>query len=112
MASPSIHDPALGLKYVGNNEGLYRKILGKFADQQANAAVAIEEAISAGDEELAHRLAHTLKGLSASMGLPALVESATALDTDFKNGGKGADIIPVVRANLEEALAAVREYLG
>lgn len=112
MASASIHDPAIGLKYVANNESLYRKVLSKFAAQQANAATEIEMAIQSGDEELAHRLAHTLKGLSASMGLPALTESSIALDADFKAGGNGASILPVIRTDLEAALAAVAEYLG
>ena len=93
-----VHDPATGLRYTANNTALYRKVLGKFADQQAHAAEDIARPLQAGDMELAQRLAHTLKGLAGSMGLPQLGETATALDSAFKAGQDGTPFLPKLEA--------------
>lgn len=106
------HDPSIGLRYVANNENLYRKVLGKFADQQAHTAQDITTALRNGDTELAHRLAHTLKGLAASMGLPPLAQTATDLDVAFKTGEDPSDILTLLQTRLDEALQDVSLYLG
>ncbi len=108
----STHDPSLGLRYVANNENLYRKVLGKFADQQANAVAEIEKALADNDMERAQRLAHTLKGLAASMGLPDLGESAIAVDAAFKTGADVGSMLPELKEKLDAALLAVHSYLG
>ena len=107
-----VHDPSIGLRYVANNEGLYRKVLAKFADQQASSAAEIEKALAENDMETAQRLAHTLKGLSASMGLPRLTETATNVDSAFKAGEDTSGLLPILKVQLEEALAAIGAYLG
>lgn len=112
MSPSPVHEPATGLRYTANNANLYRKVLGKFADQQAHAAEEISQALQAGDMELAQRLAHTLKGLAGSMGLPQLMETATALDSAFKTGQDGTPFLPRLEADLREALRAVAAYLA
>ncbi len=107
-----LHDPALGLGYVANNEALYRKVLGKFAAQQANAAADIAAALERGDIELAQRLAHTLKGLAASMGLPLLTQTATGLDAVLKSGDEPRHMLPELADHLAQSLDAVQRYLG
>ena len=108
----TLHEPASGLRNVANNENLYRKLLGKFAAQQANAATEIEQALQAGDMELAQRLVHTLKGLSASMGLPGLTETSLAMETAFKTGDDTTALLTQLREDLQASLRAVAEYLG
>lgn len=108
----TIHDPSIGLHYVANSENLYRKVLGKFADQQAGAAAEIEEALRTDDMERAQRLAHTLKGLAASMGLPDLTDTAAAVDAAFKAGEDARPILPEMKEKLDAAIAAISVYLA
>ena len=75
-----------GLRCVAGNEALFRRLLDKFADQHAEDAAKIASALDAGDRELAHRLAHTLKGVGASLGLLLLQEKSTEMDAAFKAG--------------------------
>jgi HPt (histidine-containing phosphotransfer) domain-containing protein len=112
MPSVPVHDPALGLRYTANNANLYRKVLGKFADQQAHATEEISKALQSGDRELAQRLAHTLKGLAGSMGLPQLAATATALDSALKTEDDGASLLPQLETDLRGALEAVAAYLA
>ena len=44
------------------------KALERFLQTEANAAQRIADALAGGDRETANRAAHTLKGLSASLG--------------------------------------------
>jgi HPt (histidine-containing phosphotransfer) domain-containing protein len=112
MSLSSVHDPAIGLRYTANNMNLYRKVLGKFADQQANVVEEISRALQANDRELAQRLAHTLKGLAGSMGLPRLAETATSLDSALKAGLEESSLLPQLEADLRESLQAVAAYLA
>jgi two-component system, sensor histidine kinase and response regulator len=73
-------DAALGLRQAMGRDELYRKLLGRFVSDQAGAAGRIEAAIAAQDWELAQRLAHTLKGVSAQIGAAVLRDQAEALE--------------------------------
>lgn len=115
MSSAPVLDAAFGLHCVAGNETLYRKLLGKFADQQARVATDIRAALDAGTPEetaRAHALTHTLKGVAASLGLTRLGETATAMDAQYKAGNDMAPLLPQLAANLEETLRAVADYLG
>jgi HPt (histidine-containing phosphotransfer) domain-containing protein len=112
MSPVPVHEPATGLRYTANNTNLYRKVLGKFADQQARAAEEISGALQAGDRELAQRLAHTLKGLAGSMGLPRLAETATALDAALKAEEDVTPLLTRLETDLGDSLQAVAAYLA
>lgn len=108
--SANVLNSTFGLHCVAGNQALYRKLLGKFIDQQGEAPSAIEEALAAGDTELAHRLAHTLKGVSASLGITGVQQCATELDSAFKDGLHGADFLPPLRAAMADALRAIAAF--
>lgn len=70
----------------GGNEGLYRRFLGKLAQDKTFAQ--LEEAVNTGDWESVERAAHTLKGVAANLGLEdvraasdAVVQAVRAGDT-------------------------------
>jgi len=110
MPSAPLHDIAFGLRCVAGNESLYRKLLGKFLDQQAHTATRVEEALDQGDMELAHRLAHTLKGVASSLGLREAERVAAEMDAAFKAGQDVRPMLPVLAACLEETVAVVTAY--
>lgn len=61
-------DVASGLRLSLRREPLYISLLDKFVGTQADFREKMNAALSAGDQTLAHRLAHTLKGVSAQIG--------------------------------------------
>ncbi len=63
------------------NAGLYQSLLRKFAIGQRDFAAMLLSALDAGDPVTAKRLAHTLKGLSASIGAEALSNQVERLES-------------------------------
>ena len=83
---PSIEgiDIEEGLMRVGEDSNMYQKILHKFFDSQADALTLIRKSLASNDIEIARRLAHTLKGVSGSIGARALHEEMKKLDAALK----------------------------
>jgi PAS domain S-box-containing protein len=79
-------DTDAGLRRVGGNTKLYRSILQKFRISQADALEQIREALAAGDQELAQRTAHTLKGVAGNIGADDLQEAASMLEAAIRGG--------------------------
>jgi two-component system sensor histidine kinase/response regulator len=85
---PIIHglDPKAGLRRVGNNATLYRKLLLQFRREQGASAAHIRVALAEGDLETATRAAHNLKGVAANLG--ALQASAQAAELEKRLRGQ------------------------
>ena len=73
-------DTASGLKRVAGNLTLYAKLLVKFHDGYAATADEIRKALDDGDQELAVRLAHTVKGVAGNIGADDLQGVAAELE--------------------------------
>lgn len=73
-------DTASGLRRVAGNHGLYRKLLDKYVEGQADAPAALRAALAAGDRGTAERIAHTAKGVSGNIGAEAPQQAAAALE--------------------------------
>jgi PAS domain S-box-containing protein len=101
-------DSAAALQRLGGNKKLYHQLLLKFRDKQADAAANIASALNAGDYSTAERLAHTLKGISASLGAERLRELAATLEAAI--GNNEAELGETVEA-LSKGLARVIEVL-
>jgi len=101
-------DSEAALQRLGGNQKLYRQLLLKFRDNQADAATDIASTLEAGDYNTAERLAHTLKGISASLGAGRLRELAAGLETSIAENE--AQLGETVEA-LGEELARVIEVL-
>ena len=69
-----------GLKRVAGNHHLYRNLLLKFRQSQADAAQEIRQALAAGDRQRAERIAHTIKGIAGSIGAKELQATAAAIE--------------------------------
>ncbi|WP_237486345.1 response regulator [Vibrio hippocampi] len=74
-----------GIEQVSGNEALYRELLNKFASEQPLAAKEIAQQIDAGDLEKAVRIAHTLCGVSATLGAQELSVTAKNLELALSN---------------------------
>ncbi len=80
LATHQVLDTQTALARLGNQQGLYLRLLAMLRDNHANLGYQIRAAIQENDLEVAHRLAHTLKGLAASVGAKELSECARELE--------------------------------
>jgi PAS domain S-box-containing protein len=79
-------DVAAGLVSVRGKVSTYLRLLRKFAKAHADDMRNLREHYQSGDLEAAQRDAHTLKGLAATLGAPALRDAAAALEAALREG--------------------------
>ena len=65
---------------------LHQDLINMFVENNRERYNEIEAAINAGDIELAHRLAHTLKGNAGQLNKNNLMKAAKEVETGLKNG--------------------------
>ncbi len=97
-----------GLLHVQGDELRLQKLMLKFRQNQATVINEISNALDDGDRPLAHRLAHTLKGLAGMLGATALQESARVLETALKEDPGEAD----EKVLLEDTAQFLREVMS
>jgi len=73
-------DLADGLKRLGNNKKLYRKLLLSFATDYQATANEMRQALDAADFDRAHSLIHNLKGLAGNLAATELQAAAGNLE--------------------------------
>jgi two-component system sensor histidine kinase/response regulator len=78
-------DVADGLKRVAGNRPLYRNLLLKFRQSQADAGPEIHQALAAGDRQRAERIAHTIKGIAGSIGAKDLQAVAAVVEQGLRD---------------------------
>jgi two-component system sensor histidine kinase/response regulator len=83
-------DANRGLSLSNFNAPLYLTMLGKFVKSQARTVDDIGQALANADTDTAERLAHTLKGLSASIGAMPLHESMSDIEQALHEGQTAA----------------------
>jgi PAS domain S-box-containing protein len=98
-----------GVARFGGNVRSYIKLLNKFAENQAEAISEIKEAITSGKQDVAERLAHTLKGVSGNIGAVDLQSLALKLEAAIKEnaGEKAAALIADTGKELERVIGLV-----
>ena len=79
-----------GLKNVGGNRRLFRKLLVDFYNDHSKDGQAIRNALNEGKLGLATRIAHTIKGVSGTIGAAALLSDAKDLEAALKAGETSA----------------------
>lgn len=112
FAPLTLFDTALGLYYINDNPVLYRKLLLRFLTQQASFSQQVDQAMAAGDLSTVLHLAHSLKGLSGTLGCKTLQTKAARLENilreqeDADLDGALADVV----ATLAEVLAELETW--
>ena len=99
---------ALGLRSVQGRWPSYERFLDRFAnDHQADIAE-IRGALASGRRDDARRVAHTLKGLAATLGAVEVQAAAAQLEVALRDGAT----TPLAVAPLIEALEGAHDKLG
>lgn len=100
------------LRRVGGDEQVLHEILTDFGPEFDDAVSQIREACAQSDQELAHRLAHTLKGAAGNISAHALHASATELDDAIKSSATIDDLEPLLQTAgtaLKDVFAAIAD---
>jgi two-component system, sensor histidine kinase and response regulator len=115
-----VDDPALpevagldttgGLLRVAGNKRLYRKLVLQFAEEYAEAAEVVGQALAAGDPATAGRMAHTVKGVAGNLGAGSVQTAAAELEKAIREG-LGPESIESLRTRLAEVLVPLAERL-
>jgi CheY-like chemotaxis protein len=100
-------DTALGLRRMGGDLGLYRRMLKRFAEGQAHFAAEFMIARQDSDAAVAVRAAHTLRGLAGNIGATRLHLAAEALERTLKQGADES----VIRHQYEDVCLELRRVL-
>jgi two-component system sensor histidine kinase/response regulator len=107
-------DIADGLHRVGGNLRLYRAMLQQYAEDQAETPAALRAALAEGDAKTAERLAHTLKGVSATLGIKPASEAGAVVEDRIRHGrleGIEDDLVALEQAT-EAVIAGIRAALS
>ena len=78
-------DITAGLEIVGGNDKLYKKLLVKFENAYPQATETIKNLWETGNLKEAEMLAHTIKGVAASIGAKPLSYSAGIIEETISN---------------------------
>jgi CheY-like chemotaxis protein len=95
-------DLRAGLAGVMGNETLYRRLLAMFAERERGFAERFRAARAAGDLPACTRIAHDMKSVSDTLGLPALQRAAVALEAACEHGASAAQVDGLVDAVLQQ----------
>ena len=101
-------DHAQGLMRVGHNSERLRKAWQKFESTQSDCIERMADASKAGDWENAARMAHTLKGLAATLGANAISTLASELEETFKQPSSDVSgLLAALREQFTPLIAAL-----
>ncbi|MBF0339602.1 MAG: CHASE2 domain-containing protein [Magnetococcales bacterium] len=103
-------DIADGLGRTNGNRGFYRKILGKFMENQIGVVERILDCLEQNALADAVREAHTLKGVAGNVGARALHEVAGNLESALKLRGQLVDhaLIETVAVELKRVMSGIQ----
>ncbi|TCO83688.1 PAS domain S-box-containing protein [Plasticicumulans lactativorans] len=110
-APSGVLDTAAGLRRVGHNPALYRRLLQQFLNEHAAAADSVAAALAAGEHARAERCAHSLRGVAGNIGAAALAEAAAALERALHDGAATAPALAEVARLGDELRTALVAYL-
>ena len=96
------------LRRVNGRRPLLRKLLLDFAARYADAVPQLRAQIAAGDREGAHRLAHTLKGVAATLGAGEVATAAGTVERLLGEDTAGVEpALVALAAALDPAMGAI-----
>ncbi|STQ91612.1 hybrid sensor histidine kinase/response regulator [Iodobacter fluviatilis] len=81
------------LERLGNNTGLYGRVLQSFLSEVSEVPARLDAFLRAGKREEARRLMHTLKGLAATVGACYLAAVAQQTEDELKTAAAEHDVL-------------------
>jgi two-component system sensor histidine kinase/response regulator len=99
---------------MGGKLDVYYQLLEQFRRSETNVMADILDALSREEFDVAVRLAHTLRGILATIGADALAELAGKLETKVKSGNiEGVEsMVEQIDRELAALLANIDSALG
>jgi len=94
------------LRRVAGNRRLYRDLLQQFAARESNAPERISAALQSGDVKLAERIAHTVGGVAANIGIPGVQAAAERLERALREEPAPAAAVAPLRDEFAAVLSA------
>ncbi len=104
---PAINDKA-GLATVGGNERLYSELLIRFVEHYGQSAGQLRELLENRDYRGAARLAHTVKGVAANLGVERITELTRRMEDCLPDVPPGEELLQEFEAAMAEALEQIR----
>jgi two-component system sensor histidine kinase/response regulator len=106
-------DVAEGVKRVGGDRVLYRRLLMQFREHSANAGEEIRAALAAGDRQAARSAVHTLKGVAGNLSATPLYKATQKLESVLRRGTEPAGAeVEAVSAEHTRVMAALATLQG
>jgi two-component system, sensor histidine kinase and response regulator len=104
-------DTADTLDRLGGDVELYHRVLEMLLPSIGDSLEKLRAACAAGDEESVHRVAHSVRGMSANVGALALIDAATELETAIADGMECEALKQALADALMQAQVAVEKAL-
>ena len=104
-------DLSAGLKRLGGNKRLYRKLLLDFGAKYTQVAAEIRETLDAKDLKQAHSLIHNLKGLAGNLAATDLQAAAVEMEKLVKGEQKKTPSTKQLNQNFTELENAINQAL-
>ncbi|MEO5334074.1 MAG: Hpt domain-containing protein [Magnetococcus sp. YQC-5] len=101
-------DTAVGLYHAGGNSELYKKVLKKFARNQVNACQTMQKHLQSHDASAIERIAHSLKGVAATIGAQKLAGLAGQIEHLSKLQGDFSAIENLIQTTAMELMQIIR----
>ncbi|MDR0363014.1 MAG: Hpt domain-containing protein [Planctomycetota bacterium] len=111
MSDQDVFDKKQLIAMSADDEELAGQVAGIFLDDIPNQLASLEGAFAKADQETAERVAHTIKGASATVGGERL-RAASELGERLAREGKMAEAeanLPEIKVRFEELKAALLE---
>ena len=108
-------DIAKGLGHMMGKKPLYLTMLRKFAMGQQTCIQSIRAALDAQDVTSAQRIAHTLKGVSATLGATDIAGHASRLETALRDQRPSAEVthaMTALQTPLEKLICELQTWLA
>jgi PAS domain S-box-containing protein len=108
-------DSQAALAALRNDQRIYRRLLGRFLESQADFVPRFQAAREAADPTIAQRLAHDLKGVAGTAGATALAKAAAALEAACTQGAPAHEVaqsLEAVASLLEPVMSGLRSFVG
>jgi PAS domain S-box-containing protein len=100
-------DAELALRFLGGSVDVLRRVLRQFASQYGDGLADVEQHLARGDLIAAGRVAHSIKGASASIGAIRLPQLAEALETAVAATRPADEIASAAHAMQRELVSLV-----
>ncbi len=111
-AGPPVLDFAAALDRVEGDRELLEELMGMFAAECSHDIAEIRKSLEARDMGLLERLAHTLKGASASLGAGRVADAVSALEKQARTGdvGDGEQLLETLVGEINRLLPEIELF--